>query len=90
MTGMERNADVVHMTAYAPLFAHVDGWQWRPDLIWVDNLETVLTPNYYVQQLYSTNPGTNVLPLTAGKQPAPARTDSMLPPLMTSAQRSIS
>lgn len=69
MTGMERNADVVHMTAYAPLFAHVDGWQWRPDLIWVDNLETVLTPNYYVQQLYSTNPGTNVLPLTAGKLP---------------------
>jgi len=64
MTGFERNADVVHMATYAPLFAHVEGWQWRPDLIWVDNLTTVRTPNYYVQQLYAMNPGTNVLTLT--------------------------
>ncbi|MBQ7472225.1 MAG: carbohydrate binding domain-containing protein [Prevotella sp.] len=64
MTGFERNADIVHMATYAPLFAHVEGWQWRPDLIWVDNLTTVRTPNYYVQQLYAMNPGTNVLSLT--------------------------
>jgi alpha-L-arabinofuranosidase len=64
MTGMERNADVVHMTAYAPLFAHVDTWQWRPDLIWFDNLNVVKTPSYYVQQLYSKNAGTNVLATT--------------------------
>jgi alpha-L-arabinofuranosidase len=64
MTGMERNADVVHMTAYAPLFAHVDNWQWRPDLIWFDNLNVVKTPSYYVQQLYSKNAGTNVLATT--------------------------
>lgn len=69
MTGYERNADVVHMATYAPLFAHVEGWQWRPDLIWMDNLTTVRTPNYYVQQLYSCNPGTNVLSLTENKQP---------------------
>ena len=36
MTGFERNADLVHMATYAPLFAHVEGWQWRPDLIWMD------------------------------------------------------
>ena len=30
MTGLERNADIVHMATYAPLFAHVEGWQWRP------------------------------------------------------------
>ncbi len=64
MTGIERNADVVHMATYAPLFAHEEGWQWRPDLIWMDNLSTVRTPNYYVQQLYAMNPGTNVLSLT--------------------------
>lgn len=64
MTGMERNADVVHMTAYAPLFAHRDGWQWRPDLIWFDNTRTIRTASYYVQQLYATNAGTNVLPCT--------------------------
>ena len=69
MTGIERNADVVHMATYAPLFAHEEGWQWRPDLIWMDNLRTVRTPNYYVQQLYAMNPGTNVLSLTENKQP---------------------
>ena len=69
MTGMERNADVVYMTAYAPLFAHVDGWQWRPDLIWFDNLRSFRSVSYYVQQMYAQNCGTNVLPLTMDKRP---------------------
>lgn len=64
MTGLERNADVVRMATYAPLFAHVDGWQWRPDMIWFDNLQSMRTPSYYVQQLYGTHRGTNVLKLT--------------------------
>ena len=68
MTGLERNADVVHMATYAPLFAHVEGWQWRPDLIWFDNLNSVRTCSYYVQQLYSHNKGTHVLPLTMDKK----------------------
>jgi len=29
MTGLERNADVVVMTSYAPLFAHADGGNGR-------------------------------------------------------------
>lgn len=70
MTGLERNADIVHMATYAPLFAHIDGWQWQPDMIWYDNLESWPTCSYYVQQLYSDNKGTNVLPLLdANKQP---------------------
>ena len=64
MTDMERNADVVYMTAYAPLLAHVDGWQWRPDLIWFDNTRMFRSVSYYVQQMYATNKGTNVLQLT--------------------------
>lgn len=64
MTGLERNADIVEMATYAPLFAHVEGWQWRPDMIWYDNLESFPTSSYYVQQLYCNNAGTNVLPLT--------------------------
>ena len=64
MTGLERNADVVEMATYAPLFAHIDGWQWRPDLIWFDNLRTFRSCSYYVQQLYACNRGTQVLPLT--------------------------
>ena len=63
MTGLERNADVVRMATYAPLFAHIDGWQWRPDMIWFDNLRSVCTSSYYVQQLFSTNRGTHVLPI---------------------------
>lgn len=63
MTGLERNADIVRMASYAPLFAHVEAWQWRPDLIWFDNLRTVGTPNYYVQKLFSTNKGTQVVPV---------------------------
>ena len=64
MTGLERNADVVYQATYAPLFAHVEGWQWRPDLIWFDNLTSVRSANYYVQQLYGMNTGTHVLRLT--------------------------
>lgn len=63
MTGLERNADVVTMASYAPLFAHADGWQWTPDLIWVDNLRSYGTPNYYVQQLFSLNKGTAIVPI---------------------------
>jgi alpha-N-arabinofuranosidase len=76
MIGLERNADVVVMASYAPLFSHVDAWQWTPDLIWFDNLRTVATPNYYVQQLFSRNRGDMLLPAkiidsssTPGQQP---------------------
>ena len=67
MTGLERNADIVWMATPAPLFAHVDGWQWRPDQIWMDNLSTMRTPTYWVQQMYCENAGTNVLKMTEGK-----------------------
>lgn len=69
MTDMERNADVVYMTAYAPLLAHVDGWQWRPDLVWFDNTDMFKTCSYYVQQMYAKNKGTNVLKLTMDGKP---------------------
>lgn len=63
MTGMERNADIVRLASYAPLFGHVDGWQWRPNLIWVDNLRAHATPNYHVQALFARNRGDAVLPV---------------------------
>ncbi len=66
MTGLERNAGVVHMASYAPLFAHTDGWQWTPDLIWINNLSSYGTPDYYVQKLFSLHKGTRVVPITAG------------------------
>ena len=71
LTGLERNADVVQMASYAPLFAHIDGWQWTPNLIWVDNLRVMPTPNYQVQKLYATNKGSQIVPiLYKNNQPA--------------------
>lgn len=61
MTGLERNADVVYMTSYAPLMAHADGWQWTPDLIWFNNLKSYGTANYYVQKMFSTHRGSHVV-----------------------------
>ena len=73
MTGLERNADVVGMCTYAPLLAHVEGWQWRPDLIWMDNLTAMATPNYYVQQLFARNAGTHVLPISERRKDSAGR-----------------
>lgn len=64
MTGLERNADVVYLSSYAPLMAHKEGWQWTPDLIWFDNLKSYGTVNYYVQKLFSTNSGTDLISVT--------------------------
>ena len=64
MTTIERNADIVHMATYAPLFAHIEGWQWRPDMIWFDNLRSFRSCSWYVQKMYSQYKGTNVLTLT--------------------------
>ena len=61
ITGIERNADIVHMATYAPLFSHVDGWQWRPDMIWYDNLRVAKSASYWVQAMFAQNKGTNVL-----------------------------
>jgi alpha-L-arabinofuranosidase len=70
MTGLERNADVVHMASYAPLFAHAEGWQWAPDLIWFNNLQSYGTPNYYVQKLFAINRGTHVINMTLNNETA--------------------
>ncbi len=64
MTGLERNADVVQMASYAPLLAHVDAWQWKPDAIWFDNLRSYGTTNYFVQKVFANNVGTRIVPVT--------------------------
>lgn len=54
---VERNADVVCMTSYAPLFARKNGTQWNPDLIYYDNERPYLTCSYYVQQMFGQSSG---------------------------------
>ena len=61
MTGLERNADVVYMASYAPLFARVNYTQWSPDMIWFDGKSSYVTPDYYTQYMYSNNCGSYTL-----------------------------
>ncbi len=59
------------------LFGHIDGWQWKPNLLWVDNLRTMPTPNYQVQKLFSTNKGTHILPILYKNKEVAAGQDSL-------------
>lgn len=61
LTGVERNADVVVLASYAPLFARVGYAQWSPDLIWFDEELCYGTPSYYVQKLFASNMGNHTL-----------------------------
>ena len=54
---VERNADVVCMTSYAPLFARIGATSWNPDLIYYDNEKPYLTCSYYVQQMFGQSSG---------------------------------
>jgi alpha-N-arabinofuranosidase len=66
LTGLERNADVIRMNCYAPLFVNVNpgGRQWAVNLIGYDALTSFGSPSYYVQKMFSTNRGDVVLPAT--------------------------
>ncbi len=57
LTGIEKNAGVVKLASYAPLFNRIGHSQWQPDMIWFDDWEVFLTPNYYVQKLYANHVG---------------------------------
>lgn len=65
MIGLERNSDIAWGASYAPLFVNVNNQAWLPDLIWFDPSRVVLTPNYWVQQMFSTHRGDWVLPVVA-------------------------
>lgn len=70
MTGLERNADVVTMASYAPLFQNLGQFQWSPDLISYDPLLSFGSPSYYVQQLFGANHGDRVVPTSLRNAPA--------------------
>lgn len=64
LTDVERNADIVDLSSYAPLLGKEGHCQWRPDLIYFDNRNIHLTTDYYVQKLYGTNSGDEYIPCT--------------------------
>jgi len=69
MTGMERNADVVEMSSYAPLFVNTNDRRWNPDLIAFDSSRVYGTPSYHVQQMFSRNRGDVALPISVEGPP---------------------
>ena len=65
LTGLERNADIVIMTCYAPLFTRMNpgGSQWSTDLIGYDTLTSFGSPSYYVQKMFFNAKGDQVIPI---------------------------
>lgn len=57
LANVERNADVVVMSSYAPLLAKEGHTSWNPDLIYFNNKEVKPTANYFVQRAYGQNAG---------------------------------
>jgi alpha-N-arabinofuranosidase len=66
MTGMERNADLIVMASYAPLFVNVNpgGMQWATDLIGYDALSSYGSPSYWAQVLFGKYLGTEAVVAT--------------------------
>ncbi len=54
---VERNADKVVMTSYAPLFAYKHNTNWNPNMIYFDNERPFFTCSYYVQQMFGQSSG---------------------------------
>lgn len=81
MTGMERNSDLIIMSCYAPLFVNVNtatatapkAWQWDSDLIGYNALTSYGSPSYYVQKMFSTYLGDEIVPMTAENIPTQLR-----------------
>jgi alpha-L-arabinofuranosidase len=62
LLSVERNADVVALTSYAPLLAKEGFTQWNPNLIYFSNTGVKPTVGYYVQQMFGQNPGDVYIP----------------------------
>ncbi|WP_150269603.1 alpha-L-arabinofuranosidase C-terminal domain-containing protein [Paenibacillus tepidiphilus] len=64
MAGMERNSDIVKMSSYAPLLVHEKDRTWNPDAIVFNSAASYGTPSYHVQQMFGSNKGDVILPVT--------------------------
>jgi alpha-N-arabinofuranosidase len=67
LIGLERNADIVAMQSYAPLFVNVNpgASQWGTNLIGFNALTNFVSPTYHVLKMFGTNHGNAVLATTS-------------------------
>ena len=80
LTGLERNADIVKMSCYAPLFVNVNpkGMQWKSDLIGYNNITSYGSPSYYLQKTFSENLGDQSVKSSIENVPMAADTTEQL------------
>ena len=97
LTGLERNADLVIMSCYAPLLVNVsdlDGptrsMQWATNLIGYNALSAYGSPSYYAQRMFYNARGDRVLPVadvTPQTLPPESSGRGTAPPLYASASK---
>lgn len=73
MTGLLRNADVVSLASYAPLFAKIGDTQWVPDMIWFTNTTAYGSPSYHAAVMFGQNVGNVVLPIDLDAPTSPGQ-----------------
>lgn len=61
MCNVERNADIVTMTSYAPLLSKNGHSNWSPDMMYFDNHRIDKTPSYWTQWLFGNYSGDTYL-----------------------------
>lgn len=61
LTGVERNQDIVTLSAYAPLLENMDYAAWKPNLIVFNNHEVYGIPTYHVLSLFAKYKGEKVV-----------------------------
>ena len=81
LTNVERNADIVRMTSYAPLLARHGHTNWNPDMIYFNSSRIDLTPGYYTQKMFGNNSGDQYL---TGKLVVESRRDDVRKRISTS------
>ena len=81
MTDLERNADVVVMSSYAPMLAKDGHHNWNPDMIYFDNTSIRTTPAYEVQRLFSVYSGDRYISSTISIQSQENATQEQKPDL---------
>jgi len=69
LTGLERNADMVRMSSYAPLFTNPQWERWKPDAIVFDSTRVYATPSYHVQAMFAGNRPDSVWPVDRDDAP---------------------
>ena len=80
LTGLERNADIVKMSCFAPLFVNVNpgGMQWKGDLIGYNSFSSYGSPSYYMQKMFSTNLGNESVKSSISNVPLGADTSEQV------------